>query len=175
MREYSKACNLLAEVTRTRKLRRRYDLHHAAYPALRKQVALPSQLCVTAIAKVSEQVAREPHKLHRFKQLSTIRYDERVLTFKDDFQTVKLTVCPKGLISGVVQMTATMRKRLRESKIGSADLIFRDGAFYLHVVTSREAPPIDEARSSLGLDLGVKRLAVSTDKQFYAAKKIRHK
>jgi len=175
MHEYTKACNYLAELAHRECLRRRYDLHHAAYADLRKQTRLPAQLCITAIAKVSEQLTREPTKLHRFKQLATIRYDERVMTFRDDFQTAALTVAPKGRVTGDLQMPAAMRRVLRESKIGSADLIFRGGEFYLHITTSREAPETDLPRGSLGVDLGVKRLAVTSDRQFVAAKSARHK
>jgi IS605 OrfB family transposase len=175
MREFAKACNLIAETGFNQKLHRRYDLHHATYNQVREQTDLPSQHVINAIAKVAEQFTRERNKQHKFKQLSSVRYDSRTLTFKRDFHEATLTVCPKGRISGEIQTSAAMREKLRTWKIGSADLIFRGGEFYLHISVNTDAPEVSEPTGSLGVDLGVKRLAVTSDNTFHTAKFIRHK
>jgi predicted transposase len=127
MREFSKACNLIAEVGFNQKLHRRYDLHHATYYPMRAQTILPSQHVNNAIAKVSEAFTREQNKQHRFKTLSAVRYDARTITFKHDFHQASLTVCPKGRVTGSLQMPAFMREKLRTWKVGSCDLIFLRG------------------------------------------------
>ncbi len=175
MREFSKACNLIAEIGHAQKLHRRYDLHHAAYNQVREQTNLPSQHVINAIAKVAEQFTREPKKLHKFKGLATTRFDSRTLTFKRDFAEATLTVCPKGRVSGELQMPGQMREKLRTWKIGSADLIFREGEFYLHISVNTDAPEVREPSGSLGADFGVKRVAVTSDNTFHTAKFIRHK
>jgi len=175
MREFSHACNLIAEIGFTQKLHRRYDLHHATYNQVREQTNLPSQHVINAIAKVAEQFTRERNKQHKFKPLSSVRYDARTLTFKRDFHEATLTVCPKGRISGEIQTSAAMREKLRTWKVGSADLIFRDGEFYLHIAINTDAPEISEPGGSLGVDFGVKRVAVASDNIFHTAKFIRHK
>lgn len=175
MREFSKACNLIAEVASEKKLHRRYDLHHAAYKQMREQTLLPSQHVINSIAKVSEAFTRERNKQHKFKQLSSVRYDSRTLTFTRDFREARLTVCPKGKVSGELRMPVAMREKLRMWKIGSADLIFRDGEFYLHISVNMDAPEISEPSGSLGVDLGVKRVAVTSDNTFHTAKQIRHR
>ncbi|MGI9106866.1 MAG: RNA-guided endonuclease InsQ/TnpB family protein [Pyrinomonadaceae bacterium] len=175
MREFAKACNLIAEVASEKKLHRRYDLHHATYNQIREQTNLPSQHVINAIAKVSEAFTRERNKQHKFKQLSSVRYDSRTLTLTRDFREARLTICPKGKVSGELQMPPAMREKLRTWKIGSADLIFRDGEFYLHIAVNTDAPEIPEPSGSLGVDLGVKRVAVTSDNTFHTAKFIRHK
>jgi putative transposase len=175
MREFAKACNLIAKTAHDKKLHRRYDLHHATYKQARKQTPLPSQHLINAIAKVSEAFTRERKKQPKFKQLSSLRYDARTLTFTRDFREARLTVCPKGRVSGELQMAATMRGKLRTWKIGSAELIFRNGEFYLHIAVSTDAPKVPEPSGSLGVDLGVKRVAVTSDNTFHTAKFIRHK
>ena len=175
MREFSKACNLIAEVAFDQQLHRKYDLHHAAYKQIRERTELPSQHVINATAKVSEAFTRARGKRHKFKQLSTVRYDSRTVTFRHDFREARLTVCPKGKVAGQMQMPARMRERLRTWKIGSADLIFRNGEFYLHIAVNAEAPEVFEASGSLGVDLGVKRLAVTSDGGFHAAKEVRHR
>ncbi len=175
MREFAKACNLVAEIGFMQKLHRRYDLHHAAYNLTRAQTNLPSQHVINAIAKVAEQFTRDRNKQPIFKQLSSVRYDMRTITFKRDFHEATLTVCPKGRISGEIQTSAALREKLRTWKIGSADLIFRDGGFYLHLTVNTDAPEVPEPSGSLGVDLGVKRVAVTSDNTFHTAKFIRHK
>lgn len=91
MREFAKACNFIAEAGHTQKLHRRYDLHSATYAKARQETVLPSQHVISAIAKVAEQLTREPNKHHKFKLLSTVRYDARTLTFKQDFHEATLT------------------------------------------------------------------------------------
>ena len=175
MREFAKACNLIAAAASEQKLHRRYDLHHAIYNQIREQTNLPSQHTINAIAKVSEAFTRERNKRHRFKQLSSVHYDSRTLTLTRDFREARLTVCPKGKVSGELQMAAALREKLQTWKIGSADLIFRDGEFYLHITINRDAPEVSEPSDSLGVDLGVKRVAVTSDNTFHTAKFIQHK
>ena len=175
MREFSKACNLISQVASEQKLHRRYDIHHATYSQVREQTTLPSQHVINAIAKVAEAYTRDRKKQHKFKQTSSMRFDARTLTLKHDFHEARLTVCPKGRVSGELQMSAAMRAKLGTRKIGSADLILRNGEFYLHIAVSREAPPVPEPTGSLGVDLGVKRVAVGSDNTFHTAKFVRHK
>lgn len=175
MHEFANACNLIARVAFDQKLHRRYDLHHATYNLARIQTNLPSQHVINAIAKVAEAFTRERTKQHRFKKLSAVRYDSRTITFKRDFREARLTICPKGKVSGELQMSAAMREKLRTWKIGSADLIFRDGQFYLHIAVKRDAPEVSELTGSLGVDFGVKRVAVTSSNTFHASKHIRHK
>jgi IS605 OrfB family transposase len=175
MREFSKACNLIAEIGFNQKLHRRFDLHHVTYNQVREQTNLPSQHAINAIAKVAEQFTRKRNKQHKFKQLSSVRYDARTLTFKRDFHEATLTICPKGRVSGELQMPAAMREKLRTWKIGSADLIHRHGQFYLHISINTDAPEVPKPTGSLGIDLGVKRVAVTSDNTFHTAKFIRHK
>jgi IS605 OrfB family transposase len=174
MKEFSTACNVIAELAHEKKLHRKYDIHHLAYKTIRNTTTLPSQHVVNAIAKVAEQCTREPKKQHRFKPLSSVRFDARTMTFNKGFTQVKLTVCPRGRVGGDLHMSAEMRRQLQTVKTGTADLIFRNGQFYLHIVVSEEAPESDEPTGSLGIDLGVRRVAVTSDAQFIASKRTRH-
>ena len=108
LREFAKGYNLIAEIGFGHKLHRRYDLHHATYRQARGQTSLPSEHVINAIAKVSEAFIRERNKRHKFKPLSSVRYDSRTLTFKRDFREATLTVCPMGRVSGELQMPAAM-------------------------------------------------------------------
>jgi IS605 OrfB family transposase len=91
-----------------------------------------------------------------------------------DFQTASLTVCPKGRVTGQLQMSAAMRRQLRQSEPSTAELVYRRGTFYLHLSITAPAPEIAQPSASLGVDLGVSRIAVTSERSFQSAKKVRH-
>ncbi len=92
-----------------------------------------------------------------------------------DCHTASLTICPKGRVTGQLQLSAKMRKQLQEGDLGSAELVYRKGQFYLHISITVPAPEVEEPSGSLGVDLGVNRVAVTSNKKFHTANKVRHK
>jgi len=86
-----------------------------------------------------------------------------------------LTICLKGRLTGQLQMSARMRKQLCAGEPGSAELVYRTGSFSLHLSITVPAPEVPKPSGSLGVDLGVNRIAVTSNKKFHTAKKIRHK
>ena len=175
MEEFNRACNILSELAFQRDLHRRYDIHHEGYRLIRDESNLPSQHVVNAIAKVSAVYTRGQDKWHQFKSHSSVRYDARTMTLDQDCHSASLTVCPKGRVTGRLQMSARMRKQLCQGELGSAELVYRKGNFYLHISITVPAPEVKQPQGSLGVDLGVSRVAVTSDKKFHTAKNIRHK
>jgi len=175
MEEFNRACNTLSDLAFQQNLQRKYDIHHAGYHLIRAETRLPAQHVINAIAKVSAAQVREPDKLHQFKPHSSLRYDARTMVVAKDYLTARLTICPKGRVTGRLQMSAKMRRQLSEGELGSAELVYRKGSFYLHISLTIPAPQVAEPSGSLGVDLGVKRMAVTSDKKFHSAKKIRHR
>src|SRR5262244_4205193 len=117
MEEFNRACNTLSELAFQQDLHRKYDIHHASYQLIREETNLPSQHVVNAIAKVSAVYTRDRNKFHQFKQHSSVRYDAKSMTLSQDCQTASLTVCPKGRVTGRLQMSAGMRKQLCQGKL----------------------------------------------------------
>jgi putative transposase len=129
MVEFNSACNTLSELAFQRDLHRKYDVHHEGYRLIREETTLPSQHVVNAIAKVSAVYTRDQNKWHQFKPHSSVRYDARTMTLDQNSQTASLTVCPKGRVTGQLQMSARMREQLRRGELGSAELVYRKGNF----------------------------------------------
>src|SRR5215471_14829177 len=175
MEEFNRACNTLSELAFQQDLHRQYDIHHQGYRLIRQGTNLPSQHVINAIAKVSAVYTRDQNKWHQFKPHSSLRYDAKSMTISPDSQTVSLAVCPKGRITGQLQMSAGMRKQLRQGELGSAELVYRKGNFYLHISIRIPAPEVKQPQGSLGVDLGFNRVAVTSDNKFHTAKNIRHK
>src|SRR5262245_37753846 len=175
MEEFNRACNTLSELAFQRDLHRKYDIHHEGYRLIRQETNLPAQQVINAIAKVSAVYTRDQNKWHQFKSHSSVRYDAKSMTISQDSQTASLTVCPKGRITGRLQMSARMRKQLREGELGAAELVYRKGNFYLHISITIPAPEVEQPQGSLGVDLGFNRVAVTSDSKFNTEKNIRHK
>src|SRR5215471_19893637 len=174
MEEFNRACNTLSELAFQRDLHRRYDIHHQGYRLIRQETSLPSQHVINAIAKVTAVYTRDPDKWHQFKSHSSVRYDAKSMTLRPGCQTVSLAVCPKGRITGRLQMSARMRKQLQQGELGSAELVYRKGNFYLHISITVPPPEVTQPQGSLGVDLGFNRVAVTSDNKFHTAKNIRH-
>src|SRR5262245_28567612 len=174
MEEFNRACNTLSELAFQRDLHRKYDIHHESYRLIRQETNLPAQHVINAIAKVSAVYTRDSHKWHQFKLHSSLRYDARSMTLRPDCQTVSLAVCHKGRVTSRLQMSAGMRKQLRQGELGSAELVYRKGNFYLHISITIPAPEVKQPHGSLGVDLGFNRVAVASDNKFHTAKNIRH-
>ena len=136
MEEFNRACNTLSELAFQLDLHRKYDIHHQGYRLIRQETNLPSQHVINAIAKVSAVYTRAQNKWHQFKSHSSLRYDAKSMTLSKDCQTAALTVCPKGRVTGRLQMSARMRKQLQQGELGSAELVYRKGNFYLHISAS---------------------------------------
>lgn len=173
--EFNRACNTLSELAFQQDLHRKYDIHHAGYHLIRQQTNLPAQHVINAIAKVGAAYVRDARKFHQFKPHSSLRYDARTMVLGQDCDTASLTVCPKGRITGQLQMSASMRKQLCQGEPGSAELVYRQGHFYLHISISVPTPQVEAPQDSLGVDLGVSRVAVTSNRKFHTAKQVRHK
>src|SRR5215467_5739868 len=175
MEEFNRACNTLSELAFQLDLHRKYDIHHQGYLLIREETSLPSQHVINAIAKVSAVYTRDSNKWHQFKPHSSVRYDAKSMTLRPDSQTVSLAVCPKGRVTGRLQMSARMRNQLQQGELGSAELVCRKGNFYLHISITVPEPEVKQPQGSLGVDLGFSRVAVTSDNKFHTAKNIRHK
>jgi putative transposase len=173
--EFNRACNTLSELAFQQNLHRKYDIHHQGYRLIRAETNLPAQHVVNAIAKVSAVYTRDQNKWHQFKSHSSVRYDAKSMTLSQDSQTASLTVCRKGRVTSRLQLSARMREQLQQGELGSAELVYRKGNFFLHISITIPAPEVNPPQGSLGVDLGFSRVAVTSDNKFHTAKNIRHK
>jgi hypothetical protein len=57
-----------------------------------------------------------------------------------------------------------MRKQLCQGELGPAELVYRKGNFYLHISITIPAPEVKQPQGSLGVDLGSRRVAMTSDK-----------
>jgi putative transposase len=172
-----RACNAAAsraaEVAFEHKMANKIRLQPLVYGELRERFGLSSQMAVRAISKACEAYKSAGKKsLPTFRPLGAIAYDQRILSWKGRDRVSILTLGGRTIIPVVYQgrWLATTGTTMR----ASADLIYRDGNFYLAVVIDVPEPPKGpEPEEWLGVDLGIVNLATDSDGANYSGKAVR--
>src|SRR5262249_34589634 len=92
---------------------------------------------------------------------------ERIMSFKGLTHVSLLCLGGRELIP--LRYGAYQAARLDRAK-GQADLVRRDGVFYLFVTIDLPAPPPAEAEGALGGDLGIVNIATDSDGNRYSSR-----
>jgi IS605 OrfB family transposase len=109
---------------------------------------------------------------------TSIDYDARIFSFHEWNWTFGLTML-SGRVKFATVLGDRQRSMLKGRKPTSAVLVKRrDGGYYLHVQLVDEAPEPIKAKGVIGVDMGVKNLAVTDDGETFsgdATEKVRRK
>ncbi|MFI8421121.1 RNA-guided endonuclease InsQ/TnpB family protein [Streptomyces sp. NPDC085479] len=98
-----------------------------------------------------------------FRPESAQPYDDRCLSWQYDAQTVSIWTTAGRLKNVRFACSADALKTLREYRKGEADLIERDGVFYLVAVCEvPEAPLNEDPAGFVGVDLGIVNIATTS-------------
>ncbi len=144
-------------------------IHKRAYHQIRERFGISAQLAVRAIAKAVECFQRDKTKCPVFKPRSAICYDHRVLSFKGLTTVSMWSLSSRLLIPFVCR--AYQKDRQGRSK-GQADLIYRQGKFYLLcTIEMPENAPV-EPTDVLGVDLGIVNLATDSSGEEFTGEKV---
>lgn len=177
--QYTACLNQVAQVAWNARTTNGVELHHQTYYPLRQQYPdLPSQLVISAREKAREAVKSAFPRQKRGKRAncpkfrrSAVRYDARSYTFWPDRQEVSIATADGRLRLAV--SVPTYFKRHLDTMLGmdSADLVQYDsGQFWLHVVVTIPDQYVPESGTVVGVDVGISRIAVSSDGQFFDGK-----
>ena len=169
MERFNAACNAIAETAFREHTASQVKLHHLMYRDVRERFGLSAQMAVRAIGKVVEVYKRDKSIQPTFRPQGAIVYDDRLLSWKGLDRVSILTV--EGRIMVPVVMGTYHAQRLRRVR-GQADLIYRDGQFYLAVVVDVPEPPPLKPDDWLGVDLGIVNLAADSDGETYSGGQI---
>jgi len=160
MHAFNEAANYVAQVAFAEKTANKFALQKLVYGELRTTYKLAAQLAIRAISKASEAYKRDKSIQPAFKPEGAIVYDSRVMSFKGLLTVSLLTISGRVLVP--FQVGDYQQARLDAIK-GQADLIYRNGTFYLAVTLDVPEPEPGESQGTLGVDLGIVNLA--TDSQ----------
>lgn len=166
----NRAADAVGEVAFRERAKRRTHLHRLTYRMVREQFGLSAQMAVRAIGKVGGAYVRDPLRKPTFRPRGAVPYDPRILSWKGERKERVSLLALDGRHEFRVRWSEYGRQAVARGKLrGEADLVYRDGAFYLAlVVESVDAIPY-EPQGALGVDLGVVNIAVDSDGTTYKA------
>ena len=151
MQRFNQACNHLSELAWKLQEFRAFTLHEIAYHDTRARFQLPAQLTVRALAKVADSYKTDRSIQHVFGMQSAVVFDSRCFKLKN-LSSVELTTT-KGRFSFVMAHGGKQRAQLDGAVTGEADLLFRDGSYYLAITTKKTDPllPISRVASLVSI------------------------
>lgn len=172
MERYNAACNSLSKTAWSAKAFRQFDLHKAAYYQIRSDFGLPAQLAIRAISKVSDSYKTDRSIQHSFGPRGAVTFDARCFKLKG-VSSAELTTT-QGRISLSLAHGGRQREQLLAGTIGEADLLFRDGNYYLAIsVKTPEPPKADTSGGVLGVDLGIVEIATDSTGQSFSGSHVK--
>jgi IS605 OrfB family transposase len=169
MKRVNEACNWLAKRAFELKTADKIKLQHGFYHELRSRFELPSQHAIRTISKVCEVYKRDKSIRPTFGPHGAVAFDQRLMSFKQGVDRVSLlTLDGRAIVPCVI---GDYHRARLEGARGQADLIYRNGQLYLYVtVEVPEGAPV-EPKSWLGVDLGIRNLAVDSDGEKFSGEK----
>lgn len=133
--------------------------------------------------KQAQKIGKPPKPLKLAKtpcsRLCAIRYDARSFRLDRNSRMVSLVhVHQPGQIRNRATIAVTVpayyeQYLTAEWQQESADLLSRQGSFWLHLVVSCAVPPLPPTGTAIGVDLGINRLAVTSHPRFFGGKRIK--
>jgi IS605 OrfB family transposase len=155
------------------------ELHKATYYPLRAEhPTLPAQLVCAARVKATEALKSARDREKKKKRVScpgsalcAIRYDQRSYAVSLVRREVSLASVA-GRIRLGFHVDAHLERYL-SWRPTSADLCFRKSRWFLHLVVEAPAPVFAPTGSVVGVDLGVKRPAVTSQGKFLGKRRWR--
>jgi putative transposase len=177
MEAYTKAFNLVSKIGYEQNEFNGINLHKLSYAQCKE--FLPSQLACSARLKATEALASIRTRKKKGKKVScpqsklcAIRLDARSYTIWFD-----KNVCSILTLNGRKKFEFNIPdyyKQFITWKQCSADLVLKKdkkNRIYLHLVVSKDitdpTPELTNDRKIIGIDSGIKRIAVTSDKQFF--------
>jgi len=177
-RAFNEAATWVAHVCWDEGITNTNSAHHRVYGETRERFGLGAQLAVCARAKAVEAIkgvkAKRRDTCPTFGPRGSVRYDARTYRLMS-LDRVSLNTLEGRVVCRLV-LGARQHAMLVDPKwdVGGADLIWRDGVYYLHSTQSREAP--DEMTpdgGTLGVDLGITNLATDSEGEHFTGAVIR--
>jgi len=160
MHQFNKACNYIASIAFEVGTANKIKLQKVVYYDVRDKFELSAQLTIRAIAKACEALKRDRTIKPEFRPDGAIVYDQRILSWRKLEAVSILTNSGRQIIP--IRIGDYQKERLDRIR-GQADLILREGIFYLAVVVEVPEPTKADAVGALGIDLGIVNLATDSD------------
>jgi IS605 OrfB family transposase len=166
----NQACDQISQVAWETKTFNQFKLHQLTYYPIRESSGLSAQMVVRCISKVTDSYKLDRKTQRTFNPHGSIAYDNRILKWYVDRQTVSLWTTQGRLtipfLAGVGQL------ELLKHQHGESDLGIVNGVFYLFATCEKETPEPADVEGVLGVDLGIVTIAATSDGETFAGNQI---
>jgi putative transposase len=175
---YTKAYNLICQQGWQDSDYNAISLHHKTYKTVREQFSLPAQLAISARTKATETLKSVRSRIIKKKKATqpiskqcSIRYDKNSITIWFDKEKISLLTV-SGRKKYPIKVPDYFKQYISWSKC-SAELFIRNHTVFLNIVVSTEQTDIPNNSTYIGIDRGIKKIAVTSEKQFFSGSKIK--
>jgi predicted transposase len=127
---FNAACDWIGGVALRERCANKVALQKLVYYEVRARFGLAAQLSIRAISKVVEAYKRDRTSRPRFRPRGAVPHDERIMSWKGVERISLLTL--EGWAIVPVVLAPYQAARIDRGR-GQADLVYRDGDFYLYV------------------------------------------
>jgi putative transposase len=138
MERFNAACDWIGGIVFRDRCANKVALQKVVYYDTRARFGLAAQLSIRAISKVVEAYRRDKTVRPRFRPRGAVPYDQRIMSWKDVEHVSLLTLHGRAIVPVVL---APYQAARLDRRAGQADLVYRDGAFYLYVTVDAPEPP----------------------------------
>ena len=163
--------NYISNIAWKNKCFNRVALHHLTYYKVRNKFKLPADITCAVKDRVAFSYRAERKKQHIFKKAILPLNFNRTVTFK------KSEIVSISTLSGRQKIPLILgnyqRKMLsKATKFCDSGLIKRKDKFYLNVTIEISDEPLREIKGIIGVDLGIKNIAVCSNGSKFAGEQI---
>ena len=163
IKECNTICNEISNIAWEKKTFNQFKLHNLVYHPLKQSSNLAAQALVRCVSKVSDAYKLDKKKKRQFKPLGAITYDTRILSYSKKDQEISIWSVVGRL---KIPFVCHNPKYLPYIK-GEADLIYKNGKFFLFQTIEVPEDDIDDVEEFIGIDFGVNQIAtLSNGTQF---------
>jgi len=175
--QFTQAFNFVCEVGWQTQEKNGVRLHHATYYPLKELCkGLVSDLIIQARTKATEAIKSSLTKKKQGKRVSQphsklcpARYNLHTYKMNWAAQSVNLATSPGQRLT-ISFGVSEYAKKYAGNPTDTADLIYRKGHFWLHVVVSLPNSEYRDSGEVIGVDLGLNRPAVTSKRKFLGSR-----
>ncbi|MBX3010206.1 MAG: transposase [Caldilineaceae bacterium] len=170
MEAANSAANFSSRLAWNHRVFGRVPLQKLVYHPVRQEFGISAQSACLMVRKVADAYKLDKKTIRAFRPLGAVAFDDRILAWKLDKQTVSIWTMDGRLT--IPFSAGDYQTKLLQGQRGETDLVYRDGEFYLLSTCAVEEQPLTSQDDFLGVDLGVVNIAVDSDGEIHSAKAV---
>ena len=156
------ACNQISGIAWAERTFSKFAIQKLVYHDIKGTSGLSAQMVVRCISKVSDAYKPDKKIRRTFSPHGAIAYDGRILKWYIGKQEVSIWSVD-GRLKKLPFVCGERQKELLQNQQGESDLCLINGELYLFATCDVESPTPDDVTEFLGVDLGIKNIAVTSD------------